>query len=354
MKKSFLLLFLSCTVAVNAQLRNDEVFHVYEMSKLNVRQLVHIPDFGGYYTMKCDLHTHTVFSDGGVWPTVRVNEAWQQGLDAIAITDHIEHGRLVNKTLAGDFNSSYNEARKRGEEIGFMVIKGAEISRAKPLGHLNALFITDANPLNTPDPLEAIDLAVKQDAFIMWNHPGYPDNKPVIYPVHEQLIKEKKIHGIEVFNEREYYPVTFDWCKKTGLAFMGSSDIHDVATELYGSGAIRPMTLVFAAERTEKGIKDALFAGRSAVYFYGQLVGRPEHLTPLLKASLEIRTIDAQKGVSEVTNHSDISYTISVNDKFLEFHAGKTVRVTLPKEGKGLVLNCFTGTNEHLSIDFPL
>ena len=27
---------------------------------------------------------HTVFSDGTVWPTVRVTEAWEEGLDAMA------------------------------------------------------------------------------------------------------------------------------------------------------------------------------------------------------------------------------------------------------------------------------
>ncbi len=55
------------------------------------RREVKIPDISGYRTLKCDLHTHTVFSDGQVWPTVRVEEAWREGLDAIAITDHIEH-----------------------------------------------------------------------------------------------------------------------------------------------------------------------------------------------------------------------------------------------------------------------
>lgn len=44
----------------------------------------------GFHVLKCDFHTHTIFSDGRVWPTMRVDEAWKDGLDAIAITDHIE------------------------------------------------------------------------------------------------------------------------------------------------------------------------------------------------------------------------------------------------------------------------
>ena len=352
--KNCLLLFLICTLTANAQLRNDDIFKMSELDKSNVRQLVRIPDFGGYHTMKCDLHSHTVFSDGDVWPTARVIEAWQHGLDAIAITDHMEHGHLVRKTLAGDFNSSYDIASQKGKEINFIVIKGAEISRAKPFGHMNALFITDANPLSTPDPLDAIEIALKQGAFIMWNHPGYPDNKSTIYPVQEKLIREKKIHGIEVFNEIDLFPVCLDWCKNMEIAFTGNSDIHELASDFYGKETIRPMTLVFAPERTEKGIKEALFAGRTAAYFNGYLAGRPEYLSLLIKASLEVRTVNAEKGVVEVTNHSDISYRISFDIGQVVFPAGKTVRVTLPKEGKASVLNCFTGMNEYLSIDFPL
>ena len=55
------------------------------------RTEINIPDIPGYLTLKCDFHMHTVFSDGDVWPTVRVQEAWLEGLDAISITDHIEY-----------------------------------------------------------------------------------------------------------------------------------------------------------------------------------------------------------------------------------------------------------------------
>ena len=54
------------------------------------RTPVNLPDIPGYVTLKCDFHIHTVFSDGLVWPTVRVEEAWRQGLDGIAMTDHLE------------------------------------------------------------------------------------------------------------------------------------------------------------------------------------------------------------------------------------------------------------------------
>jgi len=55
------------------------------------RKIVNLPDLPGYVTLKCDFHLHTVFSDANVWPTVRVGEAWRDGLDANAITDHLEY-----------------------------------------------------------------------------------------------------------------------------------------------------------------------------------------------------------------------------------------------------------------------
>ncbi len=58
---------------------------------VDVRKEISFPDVPGYVTLKCDFHSHTVFSDGRVWPTVRIDEAWRCGLDATAITDHIEY-----------------------------------------------------------------------------------------------------------------------------------------------------------------------------------------------------------------------------------------------------------------------
>ncbi len=54
------------------------------------------------------------------------------------------------------------------------MIPGAEITRNKPLGHLNALFLKDANALDIEDPLIAIDNALEQGAFIMWESPDGP------------------------------------------------------------------------------------------------------------------------------------------------------------------------------------
>ena len=67
---------------------------------------INIPDLDNYKTLKCDFHIHTVFSDGLVWPTVRVDEAYSEGLDAISLTEHIEY-RPHKDDIKADHNRSY-------------------------------------------------------------------------------------------------------------------------------------------------------------------------------------------------------------------------------------------------------
>lgn len=206
MKKFCFSLLLVFPILVFGQLRNADVYKLPEMGKENIRENINIPGFDGYEVLKCDFHIHTVFSDGRVWPDMRVNEAWQQGLDAIAITDHIEY-RPFKDMVIGDLNESYKIAKAHADYLGFIVIKGAEVTREKPIGHLNALFINDANKLDQEDPVDALREAKKQGAFIMWNHPGWPDDKSTLYSIHEQLLKDKVIDGVECFNFLEYYPL---------------------------------------------------------------------------------------------------------------------------------------------------
>ena len=124
------------------------------MAELNITaQVPHrmiIPDIAGYLTLKGDMHIHTAFSDGSVWPTTRVDEAYMEGLDFIALTDHIDE-RLQKQKKAGlmnnDRNDSYKIAAARGKDCGVLVIHGGEISRGMPPGHFNTTFIHDGNAI---------------------------------------------------------------------------------------------------------------------------------------------------------------------------------------------------------------
>jgi len=118
-----------------------------ETSLAQSRRIINFPDIQGYQTLKCDFHLHTVFSDGTVWPTIRVEEAWKEGLDAISITDHIEY-RPHSTDMNADHNRSFEIAEPLAKELKILLIHGAEITRNMPPGHLNTLFIKNANLLD--------------------------------------------------------------------------------------------------------------------------------------------------------------------------------------------------------------
>ena len=64
---------------------------------------------------------------------------------------------------------------------------------------------------------------------------------------------------------------------------MGNTDIHGVYRQTYRTDIQSgPMTVVFAKERSEEGVKEALFAGRSVVKFGDILIGSEKNLTALV------------------------------------------------------------------------
>ncbi len=79
-----------------AQEVSNGVMYLKELRKPTYRKIINIPEVDGYQVLKCDFHTHTVFSDGYVWPTIRAQEAWEEGLDAIALTEHVEYHPYKN------------------------------------------------------------------------------------------------------------------------------------------------------------------------------------------------------------------------------------------------------------------
>jgi hypothetical protein len=99
----------------------------------NIRNEFKIPDIPGYLTLKCDFHMHTVFSDGEVWPPVRAEEAWREGLDAFSISDHIDY--LPNKDeVPKNLNRSYELSRSKARSLDILNIKAAEITHDMPIG----------------------------------------------------------------------------------------------------------------------------------------------------------------------------------------------------------------------------
>ena len=64
---------------------------------------------------KIDYHIHTIFSDGGSNPRQIVKTAAEQGMDAVAITDH-------------DGIDGVDEAMKAGRDYGIEVASGIELA----------------------------------------------------------------------------------------------------------------------------------------------------------------------------------------------------------------------------------
>jgi len=256
----------------------------------DVRYETHFPDLPGYRTLPCDFHMHTVFSDGLVWPSVRVKEAWHQGLEAIAISDHIEY-QPHKSDVPTSHNRSYEMVQGLAREMDLLLIKGAEITRDTPPGHFNALFLQDITPLDIPDFLEAIKRANEQGAYVFWNHQGWKgEEKGRWMDVHTTMFNNKWFQGMEVANGDEYYPQAHQWCLEKNLTMMGNTDIHDPDLRQKSTSVDhRTLTLVFAKERTPEAIKEALLAGRTTVWYKDQLIGRKEWLQPLFQACVRVK-----------------------------------------------------------------
>ena len=282
------------------------------------RVVLEIPDIPGYLTLKCDFHVHTVFSDGLVWPTVRIEEAWRDGLDVLALTDHVEY-QPHKEEIPPNPNRPYALAMEDARMMGILLIRGAEITRDMPPGHLNAIFLEDIRPLIVSDYRKAVQAAVSQGAFIFWNHPDFPGPaKQFVWNAEiEKLRAEGYLRGVEVANGESYYPESQRWCLEKKLTMIGDSDTHNPISMEYdlAGGGHRPMTLVFAEERTLSSVKKALIARRTAVYWKNQLIGEAQFLKPIFQASVEILNPDIEiegnaEALVRLRNRSDLPFEL--------------------------------------------
>lgn len=305
------------------------------------RDSVAVPDIPGYVTLKGDFHVHTVFSDGSVWPSLRAQEAIRDGLDFIAITDHIDFQGNPQE-LAKDYNRPSAIAATAASRSRLIVIKGAEISPRTPPYHSNAVFLTDAN-LPTPymsdtrgqfvmkadrakaDLLAPFIEAKKQGAFITYNHPAYfydwseamgPD---LLTPLHREMLKDGMLHGVEIVNGERYYGRAHRIAIDNGLTLIAGSDAHaSIATS---RDVHRPMTLVFSRDSTAAGLKEALFARRTAVWHGDFVIGRKRELEPFFRAAIDVTTGQSRRYnepmlAVHLRNKSDIPFTVRLGGRY--------------------------------------
>lgn len=365
MKSLFLICFIAVSISVKPQERDRKI---------------NFPDVNGFKTLKTDFHIHTVFSDGYVWPTIRVDEAVRDGLDAIALTEHIEYQPWKEDIPHPDRNRSFELTKEYAKKHDLLLIHGTEITRGLPPGHANALFVKDVNELIVKDAMESYRLARKQGAFIFWNHPNWirqqKDGLPKLTKMHQQLIKEDLLHGIEVVNDLTFSEGALQIANDNGLTVMGTSDIHGLVDYQYeiAKGGHRPICLVLAKERSQEAIKEALFAGRTVTWFNEILAGKKEPLKMLMDASLNFKNLgyitDTEVIEIEINNLSDAKFFLQ-NTSLFDFHKNTGIIEVLPHSQKTLqllmarnnignarltftVLNAVQGHKDYYKLEVPL
>ena len=332
------------------------------------------PNIMGYQTLKCDLHQHTVFSDGDVWPSIRVRESLMDNLDAISLTEHLEYQPHLGDIPNKDRNRSYQIALKEAKDHNLIIIRGSEITRAMPPGHSNAVFIQDANKLLLTNYLDAYKEAKNQNAFVFWNHPYETpknDNISFLNEVNKKLIDSNLIQGIEVVNTHNYSAEALQIAYDRNLTLMGTSDVHGLIDWDYKKGpkgpeGHRPITLVFSKDRTQESIKSALFDRRTVVHYDNTLIGRDSLLIPLIneclvikKAFYEPKSLVLTVELENVSSCNFIlqnlsPYTLVENTDLIEIEGKstltlqfKTKEILKKLDWSFLVLNAVNAPNTH-------
>lgn len=373
------LILVSASVA-NAQYyyqdsKNSQMLRHAERHEPCRKEII-LPQVNGYNVYKADLHIHTVFSDGQVLPKFRVNEAWQDGLDVVAVTDHIEYrpheatfydylkGYADKEHMPGvkglekgkqvvDLNYSVSEALKEAKKYGLTIIPGSEITRSgTKVGHFNALFTTDNNTIYDKDPVQAVRNAKAQGALVMHNHPGWR-KESLDYTETERIVyDEGLIDGVEVMNGTEFYPLIVDRVRERGLFIAANTDVHSSTANDYRlTGNLCPMTLILAKDKSLKSLREALESNRTIAVGYNTICGEEKLLQDFFAASVKLTEIDGEAESWTLTNMTSLPYVLKRGDgNNFRLDPFSTIRVSAPKKGNSVsftVLNMWTGVDSH-------
>lgn len=384
MKKAFLLAVIALpSSAMMAQSYytdsdNPDLLHPDVRSLIKTRNEFVLPaTVGGYIPLKADLHTHTYFSDGQVSPLGRVREAWMDGLDAIAITDHIEFHpvdkdmiKYLDNTLPDgikavdvrkhldkkppqDLNYSVRKAQEAAKEYDIIVIPGSEVTREPiPVGHYNALFTTDNNAIHDADPLQSLRNAKAQGALVMHNHPGWRRTTTAHPEFEIKAYGEGLIDGIEVNNGGSFVPGCLDRAREHNLFVTSGTDMHVTSFETYlGRGMRRDMTIILAQDRSLKGLREAFDAKRTIAYGAGGLLAGPEELLrQLFDSSVKVKLIGKDK--VQLTNTTSLTFLFHIEGaNRQQLPPMSSAILPLGKDGKVTftVVNMWTGLEAHPS-----
>ncbi len=366
-------LIVLCVINADAQKKVPDVHHTFNEQKYRRTEIV-LPEVKGFNSYKADLHVHTIYSDGEITPRQRVREAWYDGLDIIALTDHLEarnyekyilkahaphnpggkahkyyHAGSVRLMKDGtdpgircDMNAVFAEAEEYLQKEGYplLLIKGSEISREpREQGHFNALFLKDINAIYNIDTKETFRNVHKQGGLVIHNHPGYRRKTTDKSEWQEEVYKEGLFDGVEIVNGTTFYPKMIRRAVEENLVMIGATDTHRPTSGQYKDlGFFRTMTIIFAKELTEKAIKEAMLKRRTIAYSGGQLMGEERWLADFLNAAVDCRLVgvDDKEGVRSFTftNKSSIPFRIRRGKIIYELEAFGSCVMKLGKNKK--------------------
>lgn len=199
--------------------------------------------------LRVNLHTHTTRSDGAYTPEQCVALYASNGYDLLAMTDHWKQSE----------NGSYRD---------MLLLSGCEWDVPSPGGCAETVHIVGVG-MTEPVELERAGLTPRAvigairaaGGVAILAHPAWSLSKPAIVSETGGTV------GCEIWNNASDIPFTgrpdstefFDQCAESGvfLSAMAADDSH-----WYKSDAIGGWTWVYAADKTQEAVLDALRAGK--------------------------------------------------------------------------------------------
>lgn len=332
-----------------------------------------LPQVEGYTIYKGDFHVHTIYSDGNVTPRERVMEAWYDGLDIVAITDHLEkrsYEKNMLKALAPyskdgspfvyahagagnpknndapmlcDMNATVNEAIEFAKQKGYpiMVVRGSEIWRnPRTTGEYNALFLKDVNAICDKDLFESFRRVKDQGGIIIHNHPGWRRETMDKSEDQQRIYAEGWVDGVEVINESNLYPQIIDRCINEKLFMAANTDTHHPTSQLWPreGNFFRTMTLILAKDLSEKSIKEAMLDRRTIGYCGNYLVGEQRWLQAFLDAAIDCKHIGEdkkdQKSIFLLTNTCSIPMVMRAGTAVHHIKPFQSIRILVSNKRK--------------------
>ena len=142
------------------------------------------------------------------------------------------------------------------------------------------------------------------------------------------------------------------------LALIGTSDVHNLIEWDYltKKGEHRPVTLIFAKERTTDSLREALFQRRTAIWFKEILIGKEANILPLLNSIIDIESTGYIKGtqILKVVLKNNSSALIQLKNLSAYTFFDSTNLINLPGNSE-IIIRVKTIENlDKLELDFQV